>query len=303
MEVLQNLYTQVREFLNIYLFKLGPVSFTLWTLLYLIVLLVLLIVVSRLLKRWLIKSVFSRKGVEVGVGQAVATIVQYVLVFIGFLVILSTAGIDLTALNVLAGAIGIGVGFGLQGIANNFISGLIILFERPIKVGDRIQVGDVTGDVARIGGRATTVRTNDNISMIIPNSEFISTRVVNWSHSDRDIRLNVPVGVSYKSDVEEVRDILLEVARSHNAVLTSPPPDVIFDGFGDSSLNFTLRVWTREFIARPQILKSDLYFAIRKMFQKHGVEIPFPQRDLHIRTGGADLDAQQQSANPESSNK
>ncbi len=205
---------------------------------------------------------------------------------IGVLVILGTAGIDLTTLNVLAGAVGIGVGFGLQTITNNFISGLIILFERPVKVGDRIQVGDVTGDVVRIGARATTIRTNDNIEIIVPNADFISSQVINWSHSDREVRLHIPVGVSYSSNPEEVRDILLEVAASHHGVLTHPPPDVVFMEFGDSSLNFDLRVWTSDYITKPKILRSDLNFAIRKEFRSRGVEIPFPQRDIHVRSGG-----------------
>jgi small-conductance mechanosensitive channel len=228
--------------------------------------------------------VLARRDVELGVRQAIATIFHYVFVFIGFLIILSTAGIDVTALNVLAGAIGIGVGFGLQTIANNFISGLIILFERPIKVGDRIQVGDVTGDVVRIAARATSIRTNDNIDIIVPNADFISSQVINWSHSDREVRLHVPVGVSYSSDPEKVREILLEVASEHKGVLKSPAPDVIFVEFGDSSLNFDLRVWTSDYITKPKILRSDMNFAIRKKLKERGIEIPFPQRDVHIRS-------------------
>jgi small-conductance mechanosensitive channel len=281
----------IKDILDVRLFNLGSTEFTLWIALYLIVLVVALVVISRIIKRWLINSVLARGDLDLGVRQAIATISQYLFLLFGLLIILSTAGIDLTALNVLAGAIGIGVGFGFQTIANNFISGLIILFERPVKVGDRIQVGDVAGDVVRIGARATTVKTNDNIEIIIPNAEFISSQVTNWSHSDREVRLHIPVGVSYSSDPEKVRDILLEVAASHKGVLKRPAPDVIFTGFGDSALQFDLRVWTSEYIAKPQILQSDLNFVIRRQFKAHGIEIPFPQRDIHVRSGAFALQA------------
>lgn len=284
MKWLGDFSSQLKDALAFELFVLGGVPFTLWTVLYLGVLLTLLVVLSRLVKRWLVKGVLVRRQVDPGVGQAVATIVQYGFLSIGALMILSSAGIDLTTLNVVAGAIGIGVGFGLQTIASNFISGLIILFERPIKVGDRIQVGDVTGDVIRIAGRATSIRTNDNIAIIVPNSQFISTQVINWSHSDREVRLHVPVGVSYSSNPEVVRDTLLDVAASHPGVLRTPPPDVVLLEFGESSLNFDLRVWTDEYITKPLILRSDLNFAIRKALQARGIEIPYPQRDIHIRS-------------------
>jgi small-conductance mechanosensitive channel len=286
MDPIRDFFARLKESLEVQLFTLGGTHFTVWTLLYLAVLLSLLVAASRMAKRWLIKGVLSRRDVEPGVRQALATIFQYLFVSIGFLVIMSTAGIDLTTLNVLAGAIGIGVGFGLQTIADNFISGFVILLERPIKVGDRIQVGDIIGDVVRIAARATSVRTNDNIDIIVPNSQFISSQVINWSHTDREVRLHVPVGVSYSSDVDEVRDVLRAVAASHPGVLQDPPPDVIFTEFGESSLNFDLRVWTSEYITKPLILRSDLNFAVRKALQDRGIEIPFPQRDIHIRSAG-----------------
>jgi small-conductance mechanosensitive channel len=284
MEFIGDAYTHLKESLELQLFTLGGTHFTVWTLLYLALLLSLLVAVSRRAKRWLVKGILARREVELGVRQAVGTIFQYVFVSIGFLIILSTAGIDLTTLNVLAGAIGIGVGFGLQTIADNFISGLIILFERPIKVGDRIQVSDITGDVVKIAARATSIRTNDNIDIIVPNSQFISSQVINWSHSDREVRLHVPVGVSYSANPEKVRDALLVVAASHPGVLQKPAPDVIFTDFGESSLNFDLRVWTSEYITKPLILRSDLNFAVQKALKEHGIEIPFPQRDVHIRS-------------------
>ncbi|MEQ8811332.1 MAG: mechanosensitive ion channel, partial [Imperialibacter sp.] len=184
-----------------------------------------------------------------------------------------------------------------QNITNNFISGLIILFERPIKVGDRIEVGVIAGDVISINARATTIITNDNISVIVPNSEFISGTVINWSHSDRNVRFLFPVGVSYKEDPEKVKKILLEVADKNQYVLKSPPPTVMFDEFGDSSLNFSLGVWTSTHIEKPRVLKSELYFEIFKKFTEHNIEIPFPQRDLHIKTSPVTVEQIQSKLN------
>jgi small-conductance mechanosensitive channel len=283
-EALRVVFERIRELTDIHLFTLGRTDFTVWTLVYLIALVTLLLYLSRRIKRWLIDTILARRQMELGARQAIATIFQYAFVLVGLLVILSTAGIDLTTLNVLAGAIGIGVGFGLQTVANNFISGLIILFERPIKVGDRIQVGEITGDVIKIAARATTVKTNDNIAIIVPNADFISSRVINWSHSDREVRVHIPVGVSYSANPEDVKKTLLAVALSHTGVLKTPPPDVVFTEFGESSLDFELLVWTTEYITIPAFLRSDLNFAIRKAFTEAGIEIPFPQRDVHIRS-------------------
>ena len=191
----------------------------------------------------------------------------------------------MSTLNVLFGALGVGIGFGLQNIANNFISGLIILFERPIKIGDRIEVGDINGDVMEISSRATTVLTNDNITVIVPNSEFISSQVINWSHSDRNVRFKIPVGVSYKEDPEKIRSILLGVASDHPGILRKPDTLVLFDEYGENSLNFNLVVWTTDYINRPNVLKSEMYYEIFKRFKKEGIEIPFPQRDIHLKSG------------------
>jgi len=152
-------------------------------------------------------------------------------------------------------------------------------------VGDRIEVGPVTGDVVNISLRATTVVTNDNIAVIVPNSEFVSSRVTNWSYTDRDVRFNFPVGVSYRSDPEVVRRLLLQVADQHAGVLKNPKPDALLQEFGDSALNFVLRVWTRQYSTTPGTLRSELNFMISKTFKEHGIEIPFPQRDIHIRSG------------------
>ena len=246
--------------------------------------LTLLIFLSGKLKGVFVKQIMSRYSDDMGVNESIGTIIQYVIVLIGGLIIVQNT-IELGSLTVLAGALGVGIGFGLQNIANNFISGLIILFERPIKVGDRIEVGNISGDVVKVAARATTVSTNDNISIIIPNSEFISQKVINWSHSDRNIRFHIPVGVSYNEDPAQIKNILLKVAENHPDVLKTPMPDVLFIEYGDSSLNFDLMVWTSTYINKPIILKSQLYYLIFEKFKEHKIEIPFPQRDIHIKSG------------------
>lgn len=256
----------------------------------LILLIALLVFLSGKLKSIFVKQILSKYSEDIGVSQSIGTIIQYFFIVLGAFIIIQSTGVNLGSLNVLAGALGVGIGFGMQNIANNFISGLIILFERPIKVGDRIEVGNVSGDVVKISSRATTVNTNDNISIIIPNSDLINKQVINWSHNDRRIRFHVPVGVSYKEDPEVIKKILLEVAENHSDILKRPKPDVLFIGYGESSLDFDLLVWTNTYIDRPVILKSKLYYIIFEKFKEHNIEIPYPQRDLHIKSGWSNTD-------------
>ena len=285
MDWLTDLLRPLIQFSQIPLYSLGDTTITLGTLLYLMILVVALFYATAKLKTWIVERLLLRSQVDLGVRHAIGAIVRYVVVAIGLIIILQAVGINLSTLTVLFGALGIGVGFGLQSITNNFVSGIILLLERPIKVGDRIEVGGVHGDVVNISPRATTIVTNDNIAIIVPNADFISSKVVNWSYTNRNVRFNFPIGVSYGSDPDQVRRVLLEVALAHQGVLKDPKSSVLFDGFGDSSLNFLLRVWTREFATVPGVLRSDLYFAISRAFKEHGIEIPFPQRDLHIKSG------------------
>ncbi|MCZ6917223.1 MAG: mechanosensitive ion channel [Gemmatimonadetes bacterium] len=275
--------------LNFPLFQLGGTQVTLWTLTYVILLFTLLIVVSGQLKRWVARSLGRVSDVDKSIHQSIATIVRYVVIAVGVIIIVQSAGIDLSALTLLAGAAGVGIGFGLQNIINNFVSGLIILFERPIKIGDRVDVGTVHGDVVNISARSTTIITNDNIAIIVPNSEFISSKVTNWSYQDRKVRFDIPVGVSYSSDLDVVTRLLIEVANHHDGVLATPKPTVLFEEFGDSSLNFTLQVWTRQYATVPRVLRSELNYAIARSFKQNNIEIPFPQRDLHVRSGGLEV--------------
>jgi small-conductance mechanosensitive channel len=202
------------------------------------------------------------------------------------MLILQTAGIDLTALSVAAGGLGIGLGLGLQNIATNLVSGLVVLMERPVKIGDRIEVAGTEGEVVEIRARSTTVLTNDNIAIIIPNSRFITEEVVNWSYADAKVRFRIPVSVSYDSDVRHVERLLLEVAHANPDVLDDPAPAVRFAAFGDSALQFELRAWTVSLMQRKGKLISDLNFAILEKFRLHGIVIPFPQRDVHWKRSG-----------------
>lgn len=267
------------------LFKLGATTFTLGHLILLVLAVGALFWVAGRLRAWITDGALLHTNADAGVRYAIGSIVRYCVIVLGLLVILAKLGIPMDVVTIVAGSLGVGIGFGLQQVTSNFVSGLILLVERPIKVGDRIEVGGVNGEVVKIAPRATTIVTNDNIAMIVPNSSFITSTVVNWSYSDRNVRFKVPVGVSYASDPERVREVLLRVARENTGILNEPASDVLFDGFGDSSMNFTLRVWTNEYTDRPNILRSDLYFAICRAFRESGIEIPFPQRDLHIRSG------------------
>jgi small-conductance mechanosensitive channel len=279
------LIENLNEFLDIKLLMVGETELTIGLFLGLTISIVLVFIVSELARRFLANKILARYKIELGIRQSIAAFFKYLLIIIGLITILQNSNVDLSALGILAGAIGVGIGFGLQNITNNFISGLIILLERPIKVGDRIEVDEVYGDVEKISARSTTILTNDNISIIVPNSQFIDNSVINWSHNDSNIRFNIPVGVSYKEDPDKIKRILLEVVKECSGVLKNPEPDVLFDKYNDSSIDFNLRVWTTQYTNKPNVLKSQLYYAIFKRFAEENVEIPFPQRDLHIRTG------------------
>ncbi len=267
------------------LFTLTGTDFTLGDVLYFFFSLALIIYVANWIRNFLVNKILSRYQLDIGIRQSIGTIIRYIILIIGFFVIIQTAGINLSSLGLIAGALGVGIGFGLQNVTNNFISGIIILFERPIKVGDRIDVGEIKGDVVKIAARATTIITNDNIAVIVPNSDFINSTVINWSHNDRLVRFNFPVRVSHKADPEHVKQVLLKVFEEHEGILSNPKPDVLFNSYDEDSLNFILRIWTSEYIDRPNVLKSQLYYAVFKAFKSENIEIPFPQRDLHLKSG------------------
>ena len=288
METIKTILTRLRGFLETPLFKLGETQITLLSVVYFLLLLFLLIYLSGKGKT-LVNRILARRGVEVGVREATGSIVRYLMLFIGLLVILQTVGIDLTALSILTGAVGLGIGFGLQNIASNFISGIIILFERPVRIGDRIAVADVEGDVVRIGARSTTVLTNDNIDIIIPNSKLITENVVNWTHSEHKVRFRIPVSVAYATDIRRVEQALLEAAKNVYEVLETPAPAVRFISFGENGLEFELRAWTTTLVQRRGKFTSEINYAIYDKFKEHEIEVPYPQCDIHIRSSAVEM--------------
>jgi small-conductance mechanosensitive channel len=248
-------------------------EFTPLKLLTVITLISLLVWTTRRVTRWLIDHVLAHRGVDVGMREALGAIVRYVVITLGALVILQSAGINLTSLNVLVGAIGVGLGFGLQNIMSNFFSGLIILFERPIKIGDRVEIAGAVGEVREIAARATTLVTDENVAIVVPNSQFISERVTNWSRPGRLTAYLVPFHVSHSSDPEVVRRVLIAAALGHADVLRDPPPNVEFVEAGPAALRFQLQVWSTEHLKTAGTLKSDLNFEAWRQLAAAGVTV------------------------------
>ncbi len=236
-------------------------------------------------KGFLFNRFLVHSGLDRSLQYAISQIASNLVLVVGIFVVLQNTGIRLEALTIFAGAVGVGIGFGLQNITSNFISGLVILAERPIAIGDRVEVAGVTGQVQKIRARSTVVVTNDNITTIVPNQKFIDSPVTNWTYGDKRVRFRIPVGVAYGSDVELVRKKLIEAGEEDPHTLDDPAPSVFFVEFGDSSLNFELVAWSDEMSHRPARYRSDLNFAIHRKLQEAGIEIPFPQRDLNIRSG------------------
>jgi small-conductance mechanosensitive channel len=217
---------------------------------------------------------------------ATSSLLHYILLTLGFVAGMGVLGVNLTQVAFLAGALGVGIGFGLQGVVNNFVSGLILLFERPIQVGDTVEMGDLQGKIVRIGIRASMVRTWQGADVIVPNAHLTSDKVTNWTLSDQLRRIDLPVGVNYKSQPPEVIKILETVAAAHPKILTYPPPEAFFVGYGDSSINFELRAWTDHFGEWFQI-RSDLAVALYDAVHKAGMSFPFPQREVRLLSDSA----------------
>jgi small-conductance mechanosensitive channel len=264
---------------------LPGINLSLFQIFLLVALLIAVFWISSRTKRFLFNRFLAKSGLDRSLQYAIAQIVSNVVLIVGIFIVLDNAGIHLGALTVFAGAVGVGVGFGLQNIASNFISGLVILAERPITVGDRVEVAGIAGQVQHIRARSTVIVTNDNITMIVPNTKFIDSPVTNWTYGDPRVRFRIPIGVAYGSDVDRVRDALIAAAREHPSALSDPAPSVFLDKFGDSTIDFEVVVWSMEMSYRPRRFKSDLNFLIDKHLRAAGIEIPNPQRDLHIRSG------------------
>lgn len=243
---------------------------------------VVFFVISKVIKEVLGRRLLAHLNLSTGTSYTLLRLTQYTLWFVGGFVAFQFVGIDLSGVAVIFGFLSVGIGFGLQNLTSNFISGLILLFEQHIQVGDRVTVGDIEGNVVEINIRSTTIRSLNNIAIIVPNSEFIQATVINWSHGDPKTRLEIEVGVSYDSDLDLVIQSLKEVANEHPLLLKDPEPNVWLLSFGDSAWNMQLLVWVDSPKIRRQVI-SDINCAIVRKFRDHNIEIPFPQRDLHVR--------------------
>ena len=249
--------------------------------------LVLISVLSRMVRRFLQTRILSHTTLDVGQQYALSNIFGYTLFVFALMIGLQTAGVDLSSLTLLGGALGVGIGFGLQAIVSNFVSGLIILIERPIKVGDRVEVGGTTGEVMRIGTRSTWVRSGDNAVIIVPNSEFVTGRVRNWTAVSHEARSSIAVTVGYATEPQIVHDLLLQVATSHPEVLRKPAPEVFLESLGDNGMRFQLCFWTSHGGPAGQRITSDLYLGALEVFGKQGIAIPHPQREIRMTTAPA----------------
>jgi small-conductance mechanosensitive channel len=238
---------------------------------------------SWIIRTLLMDAMLVRRRLERGVRHSISRLAHYVLVFIGFLWAISILGVEITKLTIMLSALGVGIGFGLQGVVNNFVSGLILLFERPVRVGDTVEIGGIWSEIRKIGLRSTVVRTFDQADLIIPNADLINNQVTNWTLTNRQARVIIPAGVAYGSDVSLVTETLLACAKENSKLSERHPPQVLFLRFGDSSLDFELRAWVQDVDERLQAM-SELHQEIDRRFREAGIEIAFPQQDLHVRS-------------------
>lgn len=293
--VLKTLGIDIPRFLETKIINTENIKFSIYDLIIVLLILYGTKVLIQFIKHFLenqFKDAIDRKT-----GRSVYHISKYSVWIIAISIVLQTIGLDFKIILAGSAALLVGIGLGLQQIFNDMISGIFILFEGNLKIDDVVELENNTiGKVKEIGIRTSKIVTRDNIIMIIPNSQFVSSRVINWSHIDNKTRIRIDVGVSYDSDVEEVKRVLLECATEHNKVVKNPKPTVVLKEFGDSSVNFELMVWTTD-LFRAYITKSDLRFIIFKRFKKTGITIPFPQRDLHIIKGEKEIDDQPEQEN------
>lgn len=280
---LSDFLNEIWTFMSTGIFNVKGTEITLGSIIIFSFLIFFFIAASKILSRLLYSRVLKNVKMDESVRYTLQRITHYTILILGVLFSFQFIGIDLSGLTVIFGLLSVGIGFGLQNLTSNFISGIMLLFERPISVGDRIIVGELEGDVKEINMRSTTINSIDNVSIIVPNSDFISGNVINYSHGDTRIRITVDVGVSYNSDLDLVLKVIKEVAVNHKKVIQSPEPIVLFRDFGDSAWEMRLRCWI--FNPKEQyVIASELRCEIVRQFRKNNIEIPFPQRDLHVRS-------------------
>jgi small-conductance mechanosensitive channel len=279
MSSLSRIWEPVGRFLGT---GIGGSSFTPLGLIVVVTMIAALVWLTKRATHWFVDRVLARRGFDLGMREALGTIARYTIITLGTLVILQSAGIDLTSLNVLVGAVGVGLGFGLQNITSNFFSGLILLFERPIRIGDRIGIGEVVGEVRSIGARATVIVTDDSVAAIVPNSQFVSERVTNWSRPGALTAYALVFFVSHDSDPELVRQVLLAAADAHAGVLEDPAPEVEFMAVERRALRFQLQVWSKVHMKTAGTLRSELNFAVWRQLAAAGVAIRNRRTDVGV---------------------
>jgi len=285
MSDLLGILSPIRRVVSFPLLSIGSSSLSLWIIVQAALILVIFFYATRMLCSWLNYRIYPSMRVEPGTAYAIDTFLKYFMLIIGAFISLDIVGFDLRALMVFAGAIGIGLGLALQSVASNLISGFSIIFGGKIRRGDWLEVGDTMGKVTDIDLRATKLRTRDSVEYIIPNADLMSNTIVNYTLSSPVIRLAVPFGVSYASDPRKIEQMVLETAEKEPAVMVAKKPEIRFVGYGDNSIDFQLLVWIDVRKTARRWIRSKLYFAMFETFAEHNVEIPFPQRDLHLRSG------------------
>jgi small-conductance mechanosensitive channel len=280
---LTKIFQVIEKIFGFTLFEINQTPVTLSSIIMFIIVITVFYFASKLINKMMVNMLLKHFDIEDNTRFLLLRITHYIIMIIGVILSFQFIGINLSGLAVVFGLLSVGIGFGLQNVTSNFVAGVILLFEQPIRIGDRVTIGNTEGDVTAINFRSTTIQSLNNITIIVPNSEFISKEVINWSHGDLKIRIDIDIGVSYNSDLDKVLSSLKEVAEENNKVLKHPEPDVLFKRFGDSSWDMILRVW----IANPKMhhhIRSEINCAIVHKFRKNNIEIPFPQRDLHLRT-------------------
>ncbi len=287
--ILRATYAFVAEVLS-YTLAVGEISISLGNVLVFLISVVIAFWAARTIRLVLHDEVLTRMALPRGVGNSIASLTYYLVLLLGLGIALSAAGFQTSQLTIVFGALGVGIGFGLQGVVNNFVSGLILMFERPIQPGDVVDISGTSGQVRDIGMRATRIKTFEGADVIVPNGTLLSEKLTNWTMLDRSRRIEVSIGVAYGSDPREVITLLANVARQTPGIEADPAPVVLFMGFGASALDFSLRAWTTDF-DRWIDIRSDMLTGMYSALKQAGIDIPLPQRDLHLRSISGDASA------------
>jgi small-conductance mechanosensitive channel len=290
--IVTSVFDRIVKILNYRFIDQKEYSVSVLSILFFVIIFLIAVLVSRYARRLIERRLLRKLDVDIGLQYTLLRITHYLIIVFGFLYGIKVGfGVDLTSLAVILGFLSVGIGFGLQYLASDLASGLILLFERPMRIGDRLKVGEIEGRVHAINIRTTVIVTNDDIAVILPNSELVRSKFINYSYGSPVVRISVPVGVAYASDVEKVKAALIQAAGLVKQVLSTKAPEVRLKGFGGSSLDFELLVLIDQPHDHAKI-RSFVNFQIFKVLTEQGIEIPFPQQDLHLRSGTITIDDQ-----------